>query len=95
MLDEEFYQNEMHRYKSAPVLYVDDLFKGKITDTDKNIVFEIINFRYLKMLPIIVSTEFSCERLLEFDEAIGSRIIQMCKGYMIELSGLDLNHRLL
>jgi len=93
--DDEFYQKEIHKYKTAPVLYIDDLYKGKITDSDKNIIFEIINYRYLNMRPIIISTEFSCERLLDFDEAIGSRIIQMCKGYIIELSGLDLNHRLL
>ena len=29
----------MNRYKNARVLFVDDLFKGKITDSDVNIMF--------------------------------------------------------
>jgi len=36
-------------------------------------------------LPIIVSTEFTVERLLCFDEAIGSRIYEMCKSYVVEI----------
>lgn len=94
MLDEHFYQNELYKYKNTPVLYIDDLFKGKVNETDINIMFEIINFRYLNQMPIIVSSEYSIEKLLEFDEAIGSRIIQMCKGYIVELEGVNLNHRL-
>jgi len=57
-------------------------------------MFEIINYRYLKGAPIIVSSEYKVEELLDFNEAIGSRIIEMCRGRIIELDGMDLNHRL-
>jgi DNA replication protein DnaC len=36
-------------------------------------------------LPIIVSSEFSIERLLNFDEAVGSRIYEMSKDYVVEI----------
>ncbi|MCC5911421.1 MAG: ATP-binding protein [Clostridiaceae bacterium] len=94
MLDEAYYQREMSRYKRAPVLLIDDLYKGKITNSDLNIIFEIINYRYLNNYPILISSEYTVEKLLEFDEAIGSRIIEMCKGRIIEFQGQGLNHRL-
>lgn len=94
MLDKEYYIKLMSKYQTAKVLLIDDLFKGKITDSDKNIMFEIINHRYLNYLPIIVSSEFTAERLLDFDEAVGSRIIQMCKDYTVEIRGKENNYRL-
>lgn len=94
VIDEEVYQREMDKYKQAPVLLIDDLFKGKVTEADINLVYEIINYRYLKGMPIIVSSEYRTEQLLEYDEAIGSRIIEMCKGRIFEFEGTELNHRL-
>ncbi|EFG88380.1 hypothetical protein CLCAR_1955 [Clostridium carboxidivorans P7] len=38
-----------------------------------NITFKIINYRYMKNLPIIISSEFTVEKLLYFDESIGSK----------------------
>jgi DNA replication protein DnaC len=74
---------------------MDDPFKGKINETDINIVFEILNYRYLNRLSIIVNTEFTVERLLAFDEAIGSRIYEMCKDYIVEVGmGKENNYRL-
>jgi DNA replication protein DnaC len=94
MVDEVFYQREMNKYKSAPVLLIDDLYKGKTTESDINLVYEIINHRYLKGMPIILSCEYDMDKLLEFDEAIGSRIAEMCKGRIIEFIGIELNDRL-
>lgn len=93
MIDEEYYQNKMNGYKGASVLLIDDLFKGKINETDLNIMFEIINYRYLTNLPVLISTEFNVDRLLDFDEAVGSRIIEMCKGRLIEFTDTE-NYRL-
>lgn len=94
ILDEEYYASCIRKYKSAEVLIIDDLFKGKINESDINIIFEIINYRYMKNLPIIVSSEFTSERLLYFDEGVGSRIIEMCKDYIIELEGRESNYRI-
>lgn len=95
MLDDEYYQKMISKYQTCDVLLMDDLFKGKINETDINIVFEIINYRYLNHLPIMVSTEFTVENLLYFDEAIGSRIYEMCKDYIVEVGkSRDNNYRL-
>ncbi len=94
IMDEAYYQKEIAKYKNAKVLLIDDLYKGKISATDNNIMFEIINYRYLKGAPIIISSEYTTEQLLSFDEAIGSRIIEMCRGRIIEFDGIKLNHRL-
>ena len=85
MLDAEFYSKMISKYQICEVLLIDDLFKGKINESDINIVFEIINYRYLNFLPIIVSSEFSIDRLLAFDEGVGSRIYEMCKDYVVEI----------
>jgi DNA replication protein DnaC len=94
MLDEEFYKKQISKYQNAEILLIDDLYKGKINDTDINIMFEIVNYRYLNLLPIIVSTEFTIERMLNFDEAIGSRIYEMCKEYIVQIDGMENNYRL-
>ncbi|WP_250817455.1 ATP-binding protein [Clostridium swellfunianum] len=95
MLDDEYYKKLVSKYQTCEVLLIDDLFKGKINDSDINIMFETINYRYLNQLPIIVSTEFTVEKLLTFDEAIGSRIYEMCKDYIVEVEkDKDNNYRL-
>lgn len=97
--DDETYQRELRKYQGAKLLYIDDLFKGmlkqgQVNDSEMRIMFEIINYRYLNNSPIMVSSEYGIEKLLGFDEAVGSRIIEMCKGYIVELEGMELNHRL-
>lgn len=102
--DEINYSNAINPYKNASVLLIDDLFKKAtykdrlgneiLNDADARVMFEIINYRYLKRAPIIVSSEYTVNKLLDLDEAIGSRIIQMCEDRTIEFVGEKLNHRL-
>ncbi len=94
MTDEERYSEEIGRYMMARVLYIDDLLKGKVTDADVNIMYEIVNYRYMNNLPMIVSTEKSLEELMEFDEAIASRLIEMSKENRVRMQGEELNYRL-
>ena len=94
MLDEEYYKKILSKYQTADVLLIDDLYKGKITESDINIMFELINYRYLNYLPLIVSTEFTVDKLLDFDEAIGSRLYEMSKNYLVEIEGKENNYRL-
>lgn len=94
IVDEAQYNSEIKRYSESRVLYIDDLLKGRLTETDINIMYEIVNHRYMNNLPIIVSTEKTPEQLLDFDEAIGSRMIEMCRGNIIKLQGKELNYRL-
>ena len=88
------YNMVMNRYKNARVLFIDDLFKSKITDSDINIMFELINHRYFNNLPIIISSECGVSGLLDIDEALGSRLIEMTKGRVVELRGKGLNYRI-
>ena len=92
--DELAYSSEINRYKKAQVLFIDDFLKGKITEADVNIVYEIVNYRYNNKLPVIISTEKTLDDLINFDEAIGSRLIEMCSGHIIVFSGKKLNYRL-
>lgn len=97
--EEEEFQKMLNRYKNATVLIIDDLFKGMLrngraNESDLNIMFDLINYRYLKKSPILVSSEYKLRDLVGFDEAIGSRIGEMCKGKVIEFEGKELNHRM-
>lgn len=94
IIDEMFYKEKMNRLKNVAVLFIDDLFKGKITDSDINIIYEIVNHRYLNRLPVITSTEKTQNELLEIDEAIGSRLIEMSKGYIVTFDKSTPNYRL-
>lgn len=94
ILDKDYYKNLVSKYQAAEILLIDDLFKGKINETDINIMFEIINHRYINKLPIIVSTEYLVEEMLSFDEAIGSRIYEMSKDFIVEIKGQENNFRL-
>lgn len=82
--DNAKYSEELNRIKNAKVLFVDDFFKGRITDSDINIIHDLVDYRYLKRSPMIISTEKYRKDLLAVDEAIGSRIIEMSKGYVVE-----------
>ena len=94
ILDSNVYNKYLNKYKNARVLLIDDLFKGNITASDINIIFEIINYRYFNNKPIIVSTEKYKSDLLKIDEAIGSRILEMCDKFNIEVRGKGLNYRI-
>lgn len=69
-------------WKEAEILYIDDLFKTgrgadgsrNPTQADINLAFEILNYRYCRKLPTILSSEFHIEELLDMDEALAGRI---------------------
>ena len=94
MMDEEYYRKVMNKFKRAKVLLIDDLFKGSISGSDVNIMFEIINYRYLNGLPVIVSCELGVSELMAVDEAIGSRLMEMCGSCLVEMNGKRLNYRI-
>ena len=94
IMDNEYYTKEISRFKNAKVLFVDDLFKVSFSGSDINIMFEIINHRYFNGMPVIVSCEKSVEELLKIDEAIGSRLVEMCKVSIVEIRDKRLNYRM-
>lgn len=96
--DDAAYQALVEPLKRVKVLYIDDLFGGKIgakpTPGDINLLSEIINARYNdKNLLTIISTELSIDRLMEIDPAVGSRIYERSKKNCIQLEGVQ-NYRM-
>lgn len=78
------YRDMIGPLKSAKVLYIDDFWKGaSVTDGDINLAFEILNHRYISGNRTIISTEKPIEKILDIDEATGSRLYQRSKGYYL------------
>jgi DNA replication protein DnaC len=92
----EKYQQTINKAKHAPVLLWDDLFKGRDNPTNWviEVAMEIIDYRYLNRMPMIVSSERNIKQLVAIDEALGSRVYQMTKDHLIEFEGDGLNFRL-
>lgn len=88
------YEKEMDRLKNIQVLFIDDLFKNTCTSADVELIHNILNYRYqYGKKPIIISTEKTPDELIKIDEALGSRIVEMCKGYTVTFKNAQ-NYRL-
>ena len=98
--NEELYEQKINLYKRIDVLYIDDFFKtqqgGKATAADVMTAYELLNYRYLqKAGTTVISSELSCDEIMEIDGATGGRIYEKTKGNMIYLGkGKDKNYRL-
>ena len=85
--DSAAYNKAMHELKGADILYIDDFLKGGTGDADKRLAFELLNSRYNSRRPTLISSELSIDAVLDWDEAIGSRIYERAKGYVIHANG--------
>lgn len=75
----------MDDYKKVEILILDDLGREKKGDWSDNKIFELINYRYLQMLPTIITTNFKSKELAEKIEQVNvSRIHQMCNAFAVE-----------
>lgn len=89
----EEFAKEMNKFKQTKVLYIDDLFKlaknskGDIDTRDLQIVFDIINYRYINGMRIIISSEYTVAEIKEFDEATAGRIFEMMKDTGLKITG--------
>lgn len=88
--NEDDYERSMGKFKSVDTLYIDDFFKTRkgdfLTQGDINAAFELINYRYNNELTTIISSEKTIDEIISIDEAIGTRIFEMSKGYRIVIS---------
>ena len=79
----------LNQFKRADFLYIDDFFKARqgesVTTASVNMTFRIINHRYNENLCTIISSELSIADIINIDEALGSRITEMCgnRAYFI------------
>lgn len=86
------YDEMIARVSRLPWLYIDDLFKGAIKGSemqsqDQQIMFDIINSRYVNRMPTIVSSEFPLDEITRADEGIGSRLKEMLEPYVYTVHG--------
>lgn len=102
-------ESKLERMKNVDVLFIDDLFKpvtvqtnsGRIkkpraTEWQLEQMYAVINYRYLNHKPILVSSELTVDEIVDIDEALGTRIYQMCQEFIVLIKGdrKQLNHRL-
>ncbi len=100
--DREDYEAMINPFKRIQCLYIDDFFKTaksvnlrtgreevvQPTEGDINLAFEILNERYNNAkLITIISSEKSISEILGIDEAVGSRIYERSKNFLLEISG--------
>lgn len=94
-MNEEEFIRELEKYINPRVLFLDDFLKGQPTEADRKYIYKVINTRYLKGKPMIISTEKSLKEILMWDEAVGSRITEMSQGNIITFPrGIENNYRL-
>lgn len=84
----------METLKRTDTLYIDDLFKGGVSDADIRIVFEILDYRYRANKRTIVSTELSVDALKQVDEAIAGRILERSSAKVLIMDKPGRNYRL-
>lgn len=99
--DFDLLEEKLERMKNIDVLFIDDLFKPvklkpRATEWQIEQMYAVINYRYLNHLPILVSCELTVDELIDVDEALGTRIYQMCEDFTVVIKGDRklLNHRL-
>ena len=71
------------------MLYIDDFLKGRITDADINLAFELINARYNRRETAItiISSELDLGTVTKLDEALGGRIYERARNYSCRTGG--------
>jgi len=103
-------ENNLNVLKNVDVLFIDDAFKpvSKQTKDGQRIkvpsaseweikqMYSIINYRHFHHKPIFISSELDFPGIMELDEALGSRIFEMCKDFYVHVEkNPHLNYRLI
>lgn len=94
-------ESKIHRMKKVDVLFIDDLFKPvrgtpRATEWQLEQMYAVINHRYLNHMPVLISSELTIDEMFDLDEALASRIYEMCKDFIVVAKGdrKKLNYRL-
>ena len=89
----EPYGRLMERWQTCQMLYMDDLLKfaqdarGGFLGQELQILYDIINARYINRVKTIFSSEYTVSELCEIDSALGSRIYEMISPYGMKCEG--------
>jgi len=83
---------EIKNMREQDLLFIDDIGRETKSDRLRRQYFEIINYRYAKNLPTILSSNFTADQLSEtLDSAISSRIQEWIG---LEFTGPDLRKKM-
>ena len=91
--DSESYGRMMEKWQGCKLLYIDDLLKfakdmhGKFLNQELQIIYDVINARYINRAKTIFSSEYTVSELCEIDSALGSRIYEMVNPYGMKCEG--------
>lgn len=89
---EEFDHTGQKKYlsmlKNTPIVVLDDLGKERKSEWTQQILFDIVNYRYEHMLPIIITSNFDVDGMANYvGGAVWSRLYEMCSA--VETKGKD------
>ena len=92
--DADYYE-ELLPLVNCEVLYIDDLFKGKVLDQDVAIIWELIDDRYTSGKKTIISSEMDLSEIARLDESLAGRINQRAGKFVINIEkNKEFNRRL-
>lgn len=73
------------RMQNIDILILDDVGREKVSEWSQSIMFDIINYRYEHVLPIVVTSNLDTKELADyFGSAVWSRLCEMCIGAKTE-----------
>lgn len=91
--DRAAFDQAMYDWTNCKVLYIDDFFKfatdkaGSVQMQDLQIMFDIVNSRYLNKSVTIFSSEYALNDIKKIDTALASRIYEMIGPYRMKCEG--------
>lgn len=96
-IKEEFNNTTLETYKakmkSVPMLVIDDLGKERKTEWTQSILYDVVNHRYERLMPMVITTNLDDSELLSYvGNAVASRLYEM--GDVIRTVGIDYRQKL-
>lgn len=77
--------------QETDILFLDDFFRHtnlKISDAEKEVAKQVLDWRYTNKMQTIITSELYLKEIIQLDEALGSRIKEMCdyNKYVINIA---------
>lgn len=73
------------KMQNIDMLILDDVGREKVTEWSQSTMFDVINYRYEHMLPIVITSNYESNQLADyFGAAVWSRLCEMCIGVKTE-----------
>ena len=82
---------DIDKYKEADVLILDDLGVEKVTEYAEDVIYAIFDYRYVRQMPLFITSNIPASKLIELYPKHGKRISSRLVGEkaMCEVMTLD------